>query len=160
MINLKNIEQAAAVYALIAASVFAFLSFYGTDGETYLFPRIIAVVLALMSVSLLIANWSSKNDNRSDSGYFAEIWPGMVVGLVFLLVMEDLGFYVSSFFCIPGHFAALRRAPNHGHQGFDHEVERGPGIHGHLVFSVLERVKRQNPDRNSFLIHGFAVSKG
>lgn len=98
MINLKNIEQAAAVYALIAASVFAFLSFYGTDGETYLFPRIIAVVLALMSVSLLIANWSSKSDNRSDSGYFAEIWPGMVVGLVFLLVMEDLGFYVSSFF--------------------------------------------------------------
>ena len=97
MINLKNTEQASAVYALIVASVFAFLSFFGTDAETYLFPRIIAVVLALLAITLFIADWSSTEDNRGSTGYFAEVWPGLAVGLVFLLVMEDLGFYVSSF---------------------------------------------------------------
>lgn len=97
MINLKNTEQASAVYALIVAGVFAFLSFFGTDAETYLFPRIIAVVLALLAITLFIADWSSTEDNRESTGYFAEVWPGLAVGLVFLLVMEDLGFYVSSF---------------------------------------------------------------
>ena len=98
MINLRNTEQASALYALIAASVFAFLSFYDTDAETYLFPRIIAVVLALLAVALFVANSTSKEDNRESSGYFSEVWPGLAIGLVFLLVMEDLGFYVSSFF--------------------------------------------------------------
>lgn len=98
MINLKNTEQASALYALIAASVFAFLSFYDTDAETYLFPRIIAVVLAFLAVALFVANSTSKEDNRESSGYFSEVWPGLATGLVFLLVMEDLGFYVSSFF--------------------------------------------------------------
>lgn len=98
MINLKNTEHASALYALIAASVFAFLSFYDTDAETYLFPRIIAVVLAILAVALFVANSTSKEDNRESSGYFAEVWPGLAIGLVFLLVMEDLGFYVSSFF--------------------------------------------------------------
>ncbi|MCP4765435.1 MAG: tripartite tricarboxylate transporter TctB family protein [Gammaproteobacteria bacterium] len=97
MINLKNTEHASAFGALIVAGVFAFLSYYNTDAETYLFPRIIAVVLALMAIALFITNSTSRDDNRESSGYFAAVWPGMLVGLAFLLVMEDLGFYVSSF---------------------------------------------------------------
>ena len=97
MINLKNTEHASAVSALIVAGIFAFLSYYGTDAETYLFPRIIAVVLALLAVALFITNSTSRDDNRGASGYFADVWPGLAVGLVFLLVMENLGFYVSSF---------------------------------------------------------------
>lgn len=98
MINLKNNEQASALYALIVAAGFAFLSFYDTDAETYLFPRIIAVVLAILAVALFIANSASREDNRGRGGYFADVWPGLAIGLVFLLVMEDLGFYVSSYF--------------------------------------------------------------
>ena len=98
MINMKNTEQASAVYALIVSAVFAFLSFYNTDAETYLFPRIIAVVLAILSVILFISNSAgSDNTEKSGGGYFADIWPGLIVGFIFLLVMEDLGFYISSF---------------------------------------------------------------
>ena len=99
MINMKNTEQASAVYALVVSAVFAFLSFYNTDAETYLFPRIIAVVLAILSVILFISN-SAAGDNTesSDSGhFFTDIWPGLIVGFILLLVMEDLGFYTSSF---------------------------------------------------------------
>ena len=100
MINLKNSEQSSAVYALIVSAVFTFLSFYDTDTETYLFPRIIAVVLAILSVVLFITNSASSSNTHESAGgggYFSDIWPGLVVGLIFLLVMEDLGFYVSSF---------------------------------------------------------------
>jgi hypothetical protein len=97
MINMKNTEHASAVYALIVAGIFAFLSFYDTDAETYLFPRIIAVVLALLAIALFIANSTSREESRESGRYFAYVWPGLLVGLVFLLVVEDLGFYVSSF---------------------------------------------------------------
>ena len=98
MINMKNTEQASAIYALVISAVFAFLSFYDTDAETYLFPRIIAVVLAILSVILFISNSAAGDNNGSnESRYFSDIWPGLIIGLVFLLVMEDLGFYVSSF---------------------------------------------------------------
>jgi len=97
MFNMKNTEQASAVYALLVASLFAFLSFYGTDAETYLFPRIIAVVLAILAIALFIKNSTSVESNRKSNGYFADIWPGLLVGFIFLLVMENLGFYVSSF---------------------------------------------------------------
>jgi len=100
MINMKNPEQASAIYALVVSALFAFLSFYGTDAETYLFPRIIAVVLAILSVILFISNSASGDDtdeSSSEPSYFSAIWPGLLVGLVFMLIMEDLGFYTSSF---------------------------------------------------------------
>ena len=100
MINMKNREQASALYALLVAALFAFLSFYNTDAETYLFPRIIAVVLAILSVILFISNTtvgeSSEKQSPADQ-YFSTVWPGLLIGLIFVLIMEDLGFYVSSF---------------------------------------------------------------
>ena len=100
MINMKNREQASALYALLVAALFAFLSFYNTDAETYLFPRIIAVVLAILSVILFISNTtvgeSSEKESPADL-YFSTVWPGLLIGLIFVLIMEDLGFYVSSF---------------------------------------------------------------
>ena len=95
-INMKNTEQASAVYALLMAGGFVFLSFYDTDAETYLFPRIIALVLVLLALVLFIVNMSSKGDNRKDSSYFSAIWPGLLIGVIYLLVMEALGFYLSS----------------------------------------------------------------
>ncbi len=100
MINLKNTEQVSAVYALIVSALFTFLSYYDTDAEIYLFPRIIAVVLAILSVVLFISNSASGNDTNDVSpepAYFSAIWPGLLVGLIFMLIMEDLGFYTSSF---------------------------------------------------------------
>jgi hypothetical protein len=100
MISLKNTEQASAVYALIFAALFAFLSFYGTDAETYLFPRIIAITLAIFSVILLVANTGSKDpatDSVTAAINFSDIWPGLLIGLVFFLMLETVGFYTSSF---------------------------------------------------------------
>ncbi|MCP4186503.1 MAG: tripartite tricarboxylate transporter TctB family protein [Gammaproteobacteria bacterium] len=98
MINMKNTEQASAVYALAISAIFAFLSFYNTDAETYLFPRIIAIVLAILSVILFISNSATgENTKRYASEYFTDIWPGLVIGFIYLLTMEDLGFYISSF---------------------------------------------------------------
>ncbi|NNE63176.1 MAG: tripartite tricarboxylate transporter TctB family protein [Gammaproteobacteria bacterium] len=98
---MKNSEQISAFYALLVAGLFAFLSFYDTDAENYLFPRILAVVLAALSVILFITNTAGGDDSHdrdSAPSYFSAVWPGLLIGFIFLMVMEYLGFYTSSFF--------------------------------------------------------------
>lgn len=100
MINFKNTEQASAVFTLIISALFAFLAFYNTDADTYLFPRIIAVALALLSAILLISNLGTGKQTvveNSAAINFRDIWPGLLIGLVFFLLLETLGFYMSSF---------------------------------------------------------------
>jgi hypothetical protein len=100
MINFKNTEQASAVYALIVSALFTFLAFYNTDAETYLFPRIIAIALAILSLILLISNsgiGAKKTEESTEGVNLRDIWPGLLVGLLFLLLLETLGFYMSSF---------------------------------------------------------------
>ena len=78
MISLKNTEQASAVYALIFAALFAFLSFYGTDAETYLFPRIIAIILAIFSSTFLLVSGSTSRTG----GYQGFMRQSMTMGAV------------------------------------------------------------------------------
>jgi len=114
MINLKNSEQVSALYALIISAIFAFLSFYNTDAENYLFPRIIAIALAILSVALFIANSAPGSNTEKSSagdGHFNDVWPGLLIGLIFLLVMEDLGFYISSFFAFLAILVAYGNRP-------------------------------------------------
>jgi hypothetical protein len=96
MINLKNSEHVSALVALIAAILFAFASFYDTDAETYLFPRIIAVVLAILSLTLFVSDWAESETEDRSRAFLRHVWPGLLIGLVYLLVMESLGFYLSS----------------------------------------------------------------
>ena len=95
----KNREQITAVYALVVATLFMLLAFYNTDAEVYLFPRIIAVALAIFSVILFISNARNdralSNDDTTDH-YLRYIWPGLLVGIPYLILMETLGFYFSS----------------------------------------------------------------
>ena len=114
MINLKNSEQVSALYALVVSAVFTFLSFYNTDAENYLFPRIIAIALAILAVALFISNSASGSDTAQRStggGRFNDVWPGLLIGLIFLLVMEDLGFYTSSFFAFLAILVAYGNRP-------------------------------------------------
>ena len=100
MINFKNTEQASAIYALIISALFTFLAFYNTDADIYLFPRIIAVALALLSIILLISNLGTDKKNieeNSEAINFKDIWPGLLTGLLFFLLLETLGFYMISF---------------------------------------------------------------
>lgn len=101
MISLKNSEQVTSIYAALVALVFTLLSFYNTDAETYLFPRIIAVALLSLSIILLISNWVAKSETDDNAGghrYFRDLLPGLVIGLLFTMALETVGFYTSSFF--------------------------------------------------------------
>lgn len=103
-INLRNPELATAFYSLAVAGLFSFLSFYDTDAETYLFPRIIAIALLGFSVILLISNLyasqaSLKHSVDQNKGnHFFKILPGLVIGFIYLTLMEPAGFYACSFF--------------------------------------------------------------
>lgn len=103
-INLKNSEIITAFYSLIVAGLFSFLSFYDTDADIYLFPRIIAIALLVFSVILLISSFQlsrlySKNSNSNPkSGLFLEILPGLLIGIIYMTLMDVVGFYTSAFF--------------------------------------------------------------
>ena len=106
MINLKNPELTTAFYSLAIAGLFSFLSFYNTDSDTYLFPRIIAIALLGFSIILLISNLrvsqSPLEDTAEKEGSFLKILPGLVVGFIYLTLMDTIGFYTSSFFVFLG----------------------------------------------------------
>jgi hypothetical protein len=103
-INLRSPELAAAFYSLAVAGLFGFLSFHGTDAETYLFPRIIAIVLLGFSIILLVSNLQAsqtsveQNADQNSGGHFIKVLPGLVIGFIYLTMMETVGFYASSFF--------------------------------------------------------------
>jgi hypothetical protein len=102
-INLKSPELATAFYSIIVAGLFSFLSFYDTDAENYLFPRIIAIALMGFSVILLIINLQasqalakdSTDDNKGNQ--FFKILPGLIIGIIYMALMDIVGFYTSSF---------------------------------------------------------------
>ncbi|MFT5657624.1 MAG: O-antigen/teichoic acid export membrane protein [Gammaproteobacteria bacterium] len=99
MINLKNSDQATAAYSLIVATLFTFLCFYDTDPRIYLFPRIIAIALLIFSIILCISSLrASSESNTTGNSRFIEILPGLVVGFIYMAVMDYVGFYASSFF--------------------------------------------------------------
>lgn len=103
-INLRNPELTTAFYSLAIAGLFGFLSFYGTDSETYLFPRIIAIALSGFSIILLISSLQASkapvqnSAEHSKESSFIKILPGLVVGFMYLTLMDTVGFYISSFF--------------------------------------------------------------
>ena len=104
MINLKSPELTTAFYSLAIAGLFCFLSFYDTDSEIYLFPRIIAMALLGFSIILLVSSLqaSKASDqttaNPNKYGSFIKILPGLAVGFIYLAIMDTVGFYTSSFF--------------------------------------------------------------
>jgi hypothetical protein len=104
MINLRSHELTTAFYSLVIAGLFSFLSFYGTDPETYLFPRIIALALLGFSVILLISSLQTSKvpeqntEDETKASSFLKILPGLIVGIVYLVLMDTVGFYTSSFF--------------------------------------------------------------
>ena len=103
-INFKNSELTTAFYSFLVAGLFCFLSFYDTDADIYLFPRIIAVTLLVFSVILLISSFQLsrsylKNSNSNvKNGLFLKILPGLLIGFIYMTLMDVVGFYTSAFF--------------------------------------------------------------
>ena len=91
------------ITAFIAALIAIFTlitSFVGTDAEVYLFPRIAAIVITVLATVLLFkvyTNRDSADIMRSQLINWKSLWPSLVVGIIYLISLEVVGFYVSSF---------------------------------------------------------------
>ena len=98
-----------AFFALLLSVVFTVAAFWGTDADVYLFPRIASgfmLLLALMQWAVVIISAlkgkqhadSVATDNQSASQFdWSALLPGLIVGAGYILIMERLGFYASSF---------------------------------------------------------------
>ncbi len=94
-------DRLAALYALAIGLLLLAASFYKTDAEVYLFPRITAVFIALLALTLCYDAFT-----RSDAGEKHEsalvdwktLLPGLIVGVIYVLLLERVGFYTCSFF--------------------------------------------------------------
>ncbi len=85
------------IVASLVTLIYAIASFYPQDAEVFLFPRIIAVLMAVLCVILWVNTITSAgSDEPKRAPMFSGVLPGMGIGLVYLLVMETVGFYTSS----------------------------------------------------------------
>lgn len=93
-------ENITAVIAVLIALFTLYTSFVGTDAEVYLFPRIAAVIIAILAGLLLLQAFSNRDTAEvmtSSLINWKSLWPAMLVGFVYLIALEVVGFYVSSF---------------------------------------------------------------
>ncbi len=93
-------ENITATIAILIAIIALITSFVGTDAEVYLFPRIAAVIIAILAASLLIKvlkNRDTEEVMTSPLINWKTLWPCLVIGLIYLICLEIVGFYVSSF---------------------------------------------------------------
>lgn len=96
----KSKDNITAFVATLIAIIALAAAFYKTDPAVYLFPRISAVIIALLALVLLlktIMGRTIKTLSEAKLINWKTLLPGLVIGLVYLLSLEVIGFYVSSF---------------------------------------------------------------
>ena len=101
MIWFKSKEHIAALTTAIVALVALIASFYNTDAEVYLFPRIAAVIIAILAAVLVLKVVKSSTTLGSEFPKLIKwktLLPGLAVGVIYLFLLEIVGFYVTSFF--------------------------------------------------------------
>lgn len=93
-------ENITAFIAVLIAIFTLITSFVGTDAEVYLFPRIAAVVITVLAAILLFKVYKTRDTAevmKTQLIDWKSLWPSLVVGLIYLICLEVVGFYVSSF---------------------------------------------------------------
>ena len=96
----KTKDNITAFIAALIAIIAVITSFYNTDAEVYLFPRIAAVIITILATILLIKaflNRLSITPMKESLINWRILLPGLAVGFVYLFSLEIIGFYVSSF---------------------------------------------------------------
>lgn len=78
----------------VVAGLFA-LSWYGGEGEAYLFPQQIALAMLVIAVASVVENLV-KPESGGDSVNWSLILPAVGIGVAYLMALELLGFYTSS----------------------------------------------------------------
>lgn len=101
MIWFRSKEHIAALVTACIAVFALITSFYKTDGEVYLFPRIAAVIIALLATVLVfkvIKNTTNITSHFPKLIKWKTLLPGLAIGVIYLFLLEIVGFYVTSFF--------------------------------------------------------------
>lgn len=94
-------DRLAAFFSLIVALILLAASFYGTDPEVYLFPRITAAFVAILALILSYDAFkldASVGKRKTPLVDWKTLLPGLTVGIVYVLLLERVGFYTCSFF--------------------------------------------------------------
>ena len=86
----KQIKISTVIVTLISAFL-VYASFVLGDLEDYLFPRLISVLIALLSLML----WFEKGE-ADKSTNFKDLMPGIAIATAFILLLKILGFYLAS----------------------------------------------------------------
>lgn len=92
-------DAKAGILSLLIALGLLLASFYGTDIEVYLFPRIAAVLITLLSVIYLISLWRQGAVTALEVSaeiQWKRLWPALLVMVAYLISLEYLGFYTAS----------------------------------------------------------------
>lgn len=95
-----NKDLWASIIAVFFACLFSVASFWGTDLEVYLFPRIIAVLLlflAALQCATNIKKFTIVDESRQVQIAWNGLIPGLVISIVYVLILETVGFYLSAF---------------------------------------------------------------
>jgi len=86
----KQIKISTIIVTLISAFL-VYASFVLGNLEDYLFPRLISVLIALLSLML----WFEKGE-ADKSTNFKDLMPGIAIATAFILLLKILGFYLAS----------------------------------------------------------------
>ena len=93
-------ENITAFISLLIGILAVITSFVSTDAEVYFFPRIAAVLISILAVGLRIQalmNRSTAKEMTTPLINWKTLWPALVIGLIYLICLEVVGFYISSF---------------------------------------------------------------
>ena len=86
----KQIKISTVIVTLISAFL-VYASFVLGNLEDYLFPRLISVLIALLSLML----WFEKGEADKLTN-FKDLMPGIAIATAFILLLKILGFYLAS----------------------------------------------------------------
>lgn len=87
------------IAATAIAVVYGLAAYLPDDAEVFLFPRIIAVLIALLCVMQWVNALSLKGDSTGGETIakkLRDLLPGMVVGASYVGLLEVIGFYTTS----------------------------------------------------------------
>jgi len=92
-------ENVTAFISLLIAIFGLYASFVDTDAEVYLFPRIAAVIIAILAAMLMLKAIMNRETLYEGEPLinWGVLWPFLLIAFVYMIALETVGFYVSSF---------------------------------------------------------------
>ncbi|KAG1694723.1 UPF0065 protein in gbd 5'region [Nymphon striatum] len=95
MIWFNSKEHIAALVTAVVATFALIASFYNTDPEVYLFPRIASVIIAILAAVLILKVIKSSIHQGAEFPQLIKwktLLPGLAVGAIYLFLLEIVGF--------------------------------------------------------------------